>query len=264
MRDTLDEVQKRSTSWVGAPELCTALIAYQLVMKFTSVACSSVVFLASCTSAQNGTTLFWPKLHFGLLECDNGLEQYGWPDPNHEGRVSWNLVGMFPRGDPRPTDANSTYIYTLPQGGYPYHKYEGWNSSAFFWADPDQLKDYVSRSCTNSKAVCKTALTFHVTLWQPRGWLDIKIPASAKGMKTNIQAGTIAFEGVEFNCQRENTNLFMGGGVECRASNREFCAGYTYCQVRYMCRREKWPTDKSCVGSQANFCYPSWDYPGSS
>jgi hypothetical protein len=56
---------------------------------------------------------------------------------------------MFPLGDPRPTDLNSTYIYTLPQGGYPYHKYEGWNSSAFFWADPDQLKDYVSHSCPN-------------------------------------------------------------------------------------------------------------------
>ncbi|KAH7410122.1 hypothetical protein DE146DRAFT_674886 [Phaeosphaeria sp. MPI-PUGE-AT-0046c] len=200
---------------------------------------SSVALLSSGVSAQNGTTLFWPKLHFGLLECDNGLEQYGWPDVNHEGSATWNLVGMFPKGDPRPTDLNSTYIYTLPQGGYPYHKYEGWNSSAFFWADPDQLKDY------------------------PRGWLHITIPASAKGMKTEIQAGTIEFEGTEFNCRRENTRLFLGGGTECRASNREFCAGYNYCQLRYMCRREKWPADKSCIGSQAHFCYPSWDSPGS-
>jgi len=79
-----------------------------------------------------------------------------------------------------------------------------------FWADPDQLNDY------------------------PRGCLDITIPASAKGMKTEIQAGTIAFEGVEFNCRRENTQLFIGGGVECRFSKCEFCAGYTYCQLRYL------------------------------
>jgi hypothetical protein len=209
-------------------------------MKPSCILSSLALFLASGTAAQNGTTLFWPKLHFGLLECDNGLEQYGWPDPNHEGHATWNLVGMFPRGDPRPTDLNSTYIYTLPQGGYPYHKYEGWNSSAFFWADPDQLKDY------------------------PRGWLKIYIPASAKGMKTNIQAGTVDFEGVEFNCERENTALFMGGGSECRASNREFCAGYNYCQLIYTCRREVWPADKGCVGSEKNFCYPSWDYPGAS
>tara|TARA_R110002003_G_scaffold106_18_gene8872 strand:+ start:9957 stop:10595 length:639 start_codon:yes stop_codon:yes gene_type:complete len=208
-------------------------------MKSAVILSTLVPFYASTVSAQGNTTTFWPNLHFGLLECDNRLEQYGWPDPNHSGSAGWNLVGMFPVGDPRQTNApNSTFIYTLPQGGYPYHKYEGWNSSAFFWADPGQLKDY------------------------PRGWLDIKIPASAKGMKSGIQAGTISFEQVEFNCERENTSLFLGGGIECRKSNREFCAGYTYCQLRYLCRREKWPADRSCVGSgQQAFCYPGWDLP---
>jgi hypothetical protein len=212
-----------------------------LTMKSVTIVSSLAILLSSGALAQEGTTVFWPNLHFGLLECDNGLEQYGWPDVSHEGRATWNLVGMFPNGFPRAgyPDVNSTYLYQLPQGGYPYQKYEGWNSSAFFWADPDQLKDY------------------------PRGWLNIHIPLSAKGMKTEIQAGTIDFEGTEFNCRRENTNLFLGGGTECRASNREFCAGYNYCQLRYMCRREKWPVDKSCVGSQANFCYPSWDRPES-
>ncbi|KAH8719493.1 hypothetical protein GQ44DRAFT_741841 [Phaeosphaeriaceae sp. PMI808] len=198
------------------------------MMKSIDVFPLLILLLSSITSAQNETKPFWPQLHFGLLEY-----------PTHEGHVSWNLAGMFPNGDPRPASTpNTTFIYTLPQDGYPYHKYEGWNTTAFFWADPSQLKDY------------------------PRGWLDIQIPASAKGMKSGIQAGTIRFEGVEFNCQRENSNLFMGGGIECRETDREFCAGYTYCQLRYMCRREKWPVDKSCVGSQAHFCYPSWDFPG--
>jgi hypothetical protein len=209
-----------------------------------SLTASSILFLASGISAQPGTSLFFPNLHFGLLECSNYLEQYGWPDVNHEGaagEATWNLVGMFPEGQPRAgwPNPNSTWLYQLPQDGFPYKKYEGWNSSTFFWADPDQLKNY------------------------PRGWLQIHIPASAKGMKTEIQAGTITFEGTEFQCARQNMALFLGGGSECRATNREFCAGYTYCQMRYMCRREVWPADKNCVGSQANFCYPQWDNPNS-
>jgi hypothetical protein len=207
-------------------------------MKTTTVM-SSLALLAPSALAQGdadteGSTIVWPNLHFGLMYCDNGLEGYGWPDRTHEGSTNWNLIGMFPGGAPNIT-ATTPNLYTLPQGGYPFHRYEGWNSSAFFWSDPAQFPNY------------------------PRGWLDIHIPASAHGSKSYVQAGTISFEGKEFNCQMENENLFTGGGTECRATNREFCAGYSHCAIRYTCRREKFPADKSCAGSQANTCYPSWD-----
>lgn len=222
---------------LGVPLIHNLIQSHALQQTMKSIAI--LLPLLSHLSPAQSTSPSYPSLHFGLLECDNHLTQYGWPDPTHPGPASWNLVGMFPKGEPRAgwPDNSTTYLYSLPQNGFPYQKYEGWNSTAFFWADPDQLKDY------------------------PRGWLDIHIPTSAKGMKTGIQAGTVHFEGQEFNCRRENMNLFLGGGSECK--ERELCAGYTYCQLRYLCRREVWPADKNCVGSQATNCYPQWDMPGS-
>jgi hypothetical protein len=63
-------------------------------MKSVSLISSFVAFLASGISAQPGTLYFFPNLHFGLLECSNYLEQYGWPDVNHKGEAgeaTWSM-----------------------------------------------------------------------------------------------------------------------------------------------------------------------------
>lgn len=198
---------------------------------------SLALLLASHTFAQN-TTAPYQNLHFALLECDNHLTQYGYKDPSHPTNIAWNLIGMFPTGDPRsvPATQRPGPYYSLPQNGVPYQKYEGFNSTVFFWND---LRE------------------------NPSGWLHLGIPESARGKKTDVQAGTAVFEGVEFNCARDYGALFRAGGEKCLESNPNFCAPATYCQIRYVCRREKWPVDRDCVlPSSKPFCYPHWDRSG--
>jgi hypothetical protein len=169
------------------------------------------------------------SLTFELFSCGNGLREF-YPDPNPahmNTSFSHNLIKLSG------TDRNGTQFpnqYAVPISGVPFRYYEGFITSAFFFP----------------------ASGF------PRGWAYLDIPESSKGKKTNIQAGKLFFEGVEFNCARLYGGLAEGGGaLNCQGN---YCSKYTYCSHMYKCTRELWPEDRKCeLPSERNFCWPGWE-----
>lgn len=169
------------------------------------------------------------SLTFELLACGNGLSNI-YPDPNpaHMNTTfTHGLIKLF--GNDRYGKEFPTQ-YAVPISGVPYREYEGFNSSAYIYPSSGF----------------------------PRGWVYLDIPESSRGKKTEVQAGKIWFEGVEFNCGRRYGALAEGGGAQSCEGN--FCSKYIHCSQRYVCRREIWPEDRSCERpSSRNFCWPAWE-----
>lgn len=94
----------------------------------------------------------------------------------------------------------------------------------------------------------------------------MQIPAEAAGYKVGVENGKVIFEGKEFPCQKMFGNPTWGGA--CFGGDYEYCAGYTMCHERFLCKVYDPPLlkndEKTCSGrpSSPYECYPYWNAEG--
>lgn len=148
---------------------------------------------------------------------------------------TWSHIGMYSPNTPQ------KWNYAMPSLGEPYVRYEGNPRTSFFWADAPN----------------------------PRGFLDTDIPAEAIGYQSDAEAGRVIFEGVEYPCQVKFG--LPAWGTDCAGADYPYCAGYTRCHDRFLCKaREAFtpPLQKNgttkCVDSwhSTPSCYPYWGKTG--
>ncbi|KAF2477231.1 uncharacterized protein BDR25DRAFT_209136 [Lindgomyces ingoldianus] len=145
--------------------------------------------------AQNTTNTTIPSrflLSFQLMQCSNGLDSTHDPDASPPG--SARLWGVITLSAP-----NTSTQFATPQGSIPYHRWEAFNTSAFFYNTVDA----------------------------PRGFVHVQIPTEAKGYKAYVAAGKVVFEGVDFPCRKEYGRGVYGGGAKSFDGGR-----YVYCSLR--------------------------------
>lgn len=189
-----------------------------------SLAALALPFLASAAPPSNFS------LEFQLVQCSNAANPSKDPFAVNGTERSWSHIAMFSPNTPQ------QWHYALPSPGTPYVRYEGNPRMAYFWSEQPN----------------------------PRGFLRTEIPAEAIGYQTDVAAGKVVFEGVDYPCQVKWGGPLWGG--YCR-EDYPYCAGYTMCHERFFCKsQEAWnpPLKKNedvhCTErpNQVPRCRPNW------
>ena len=180
------------------------------------------------TTAQTPPSTF--DLEFHLASCSNNANPSKDPNTVNNTVRTWSHIGLYSPNTPQ------KWQYTLPQSATPYQRWEGFNTSAYFWADVPN----------------------------PRGFLYVHIPAEAASYKIGVEAGKVVFEGREFPCQKMFGYPAWGGA--CFGGDYEYCAGYTMCHERFVCKAFSPPLSKdkdvTCNPRPGQYCYPYWNESG--
>lgn len=187
--------------------------------------------LLSRTVAQaNSTVPANFDLEFHLVQCSNLVDPSKDPNTNDNATRTWSHIGLYS------PHTSQQWQYTMPQAATPYVRWEGHSTNAFFWADEPN----------------------------PRGFVNVQIPAEAAAYKIGVEAGKVVFEGRVFPCQKMFGNPSWGGA--CFQGDYEYCAGYTMCHDRFVCRAYDPPlpkdNEKTCPVRPTGYCYPYWNADG--
>lgn len=196
-------------------------------MRFPAAFLSSTLPMLIAGQTTNGTIPTNLDLEFHLVQCTDNFNTM------NPATRTWSYVGLYSPHTPQ------QWQYSMPLSAMPYQRYEGHETSAYFWAEAPN----------------------------PRGFLHVQIPAEAATYKTDVEAGKVVFEGKEFPCQKKY-GLPTWSGAVCEKADYEFCAGYMTCHQRFVCKTYDPPlekdADKVCIPPTHGWdmCYPYWNPEG--